>query len=177
MKCDLCDNPAVVHEVTVKNGVKSEIHLCEGCARQTGVAMPQHQPIEQVLTQVVVASQKGGESKSGPAKCDACGLRYDEFRQSGVLGCQKCYDAFGRQLESLIERAQNGGTTHSDKCPLRRGASIDRQLQIQRLVKDLESAVSAEQFERAAELRDRLQEIESRLESSDSPPAGEGSSS
>lgn len=174
MKCDLCENPAVVHEVTVRNGVKSEIHLCETCARQTGVSLPEHKPIDQVLTQFVISSapkEKETESESGTARkrrptpaCSSCGMKFEEFRQSGVLGCPTCYQTFERQLGPVIERAQNGGTTHSGKCPARRGSSIDHQLQIKRLVQDLEDAVSAEQFERAAELRDRLVEIESKLD-------------
>ena len=36
-KCDLCDKPAVVHEVTVKNGVKKEMHLCEEHADAAGI--------------------------------------------------------------------------------------------------------------------------------------------
>src|SRR5690606_474116 len=40
MKCDLCNRPAVVHEVTVKSGVKKEVHLCEVHAREAGIVMP-----------------------------------------------------------------------------------------------------------------------------------------
>jgi protein arginine kinase activator len=87
-------------------------------------------------------------------------MSFAEFRQKGVVGCPDCYDAFDRQLAPMIERAQNGATSHCGKCPARGGASIDRQLQIQRLVKELEDAVAAEQYERAAELRDRLREME-----------------
>ena len=29
MKCDRCDNDSTVHEVTVRNGVKVEKHLCK----------------------------------------------------------------------------------------------------------------------------------------------------
>jgi len=46
------------------------------------------------------------------------------------------------------------------KTPRRAGGSIDRQRLIQRLAKELDSAVAAEQYERAAELRDRLQSLE-----------------
>ena len=71
-----------------------------------------------------------------------------------MLGCPDCYETFERQLTPMIERAQNGGTSHAGKCPRRVGVSLDRQLQIQRLIKEMEDAVAAEQYERAAELRD-----------------------
>ena len=54
-KCDMCDNPAVVHEVTVRNGIKSEVHLCQQHAQQAGIAMPGHQPVSQILTQFVIS--------------------------------------------------------------------------------------------------------------------------
>ncbi len=57
-KCDLCDRPAVVHEVTVKNGVKAEVHLCAEHAQEAGVPLPSHQPLSQLLTQFVI-SQTG----------------------------------------------------------------------------------------------------------------------
>ena len=56
----------------------------------------------------------------------------------------------------MIERAHNGGNHHTGKTPNRAGTSIDRQLLIQRLVRELDHAVAAEQYERAAQLRDRL---------------------
>jgi len=164
-KCDHCDQPAVVHEVTVKNGVKSEVHLCHEHALEAGVAMPTHQPINQLLTQFVISQSGKGKPKPKPktrAKrktCRNCGLTFAKFRQSGTLGCPDCYTAFEEHLAPLIERAQNGATNHRGKMPVRAGASVDRQLLVQQLVKELDQAVSAEQYERAAQLRDRLRNL------------------
>lgn len=158
INCDLCDNMAVVHEVTVKNGVKNEVHLCAEHAAAAGVDVGQ-QPIKHLLTQFVIC--KGDRARGATKKsCATCGTGFRAFRQSGVLGCPDCYDAFAEQLGPMIERAQNGGTSHAGKCPKRGGASIDRQLRLQQLFKELEDAVAAEQYERAAELRDRLRELE-----------------
>ena len=59
MKCDLCDKEAVVHEVTIKNGKKTEVHLCAEHAQAAGIALPGHQPINELLTQFVIS--KGGK--------------------------------------------------------------------------------------------------------------------
>ena len=162
-KCDHCDKPAVVHEVTVKNGVKSEIHLCQEHALEAGVAMPTHQPINQLLTQFVISqSGKGKPKPKTRAKrktCRNCGMTFAKFRQNGTLGCPDCYTAFEEHLAPLIERAQNGATQHRGKTPRRAGASVDRQLLVQQLVKELDQAVGAEQYERAAQLRDRLRNL------------------
>ena len=156
MNCDFCDKPAVVHEVTVKSGVKSEVHLCETHAREAGIPLPGEQPINQLLTQFVI-SKPSRKPRATKKTCPNCGMSFARFRQAGVVGCPQCYETFETQLTPMIERAQNGGTSHAGKCPRRGGASLDRQLLIQRMVKELEDAVGAEQYERAAELRDQLQ--------------------
>ena len=165
-KCDLCNKPAKVHETVIRNGVKREVHLCEEHAKSAGMPIPGHQPIGHVLTQFVI-SHKSTHEKTDRRRCSNCGMTFAQFRQSGTVGCPDCYSAFERQLGPLIERAQNGGTHHVGKTPQRAGASIDRQLLIQRLAKELDSAVAAEQYERAAELRDRLKSLETSVAGED----------
>lgn len=160
MKCDHCDRPAVVHEVTVKGGVKAEVHLCQEHAREAGVSMPGQQPINQLLTQFVISQSSGRQRARSKKACPNCGVTFARFRQSGTLGCPECYEAFEAQLAPLIERAQNGATHHSGKTPRRAGASVDRQLQVRQLVKELDQAVASEQYERAAKLRDTLRSLD-----------------
>lgn len=162
MRCDLCDRPAVVHEVTMKGGIKKEVHLCEEHAKESGVAMPSNQPISELLTHIMMSKA----SKPAAARklvCKSCGMSFADFRQKGVVGCPDCYGAFEKQLAPLIERTQNGAVHHEGKTPRRAGASLDRQLLIRRLAKELDEAVAAEQYERAAELRDRLNTLETDL--------------
>jgi protein arginine kinase activator len=162
MKCDFCNKMAVVHEVTVRGGIKKEVHLCEHHAKEAGVVMPGQQPINQLLTQFVIAqagpgkAQKQKQAKIANKACSGCGLTFAHFRQNGRVGCAECYTSFETELTPLIERAQNGGTHHTGKTPRRAGSSMDRQLLIQRLLKELDHAVASEQYERAAKLRDRL---------------------
>lgn len=161
MKCDHCDKIAVVHEVTVRSGVKSEVHLCEEHAAAVGIALPGEQAIsQQLLTQFVIC--KGGRPRSSATRrvCKTCGLSFAAFRKTGVLGCPDCYAAFEDHLAPMIERAQNGGSSHSGKCPRRGGLALDRRLRIQRLSKELELAVAAEEYEKAAEIRDRLRDLD-----------------
>jgi protein arginine kinase activator len=175
MKCDHCNETAVVHEVTVKNGVKKEVHLCEKHATAFGIA-PGQQPINQLLTQFVVGQQQKPAAGSRRA-CPGCGLLFSQFRQTGILGCASCYETFAEQLAPLIHRAHNGATHHTGKTPRRAGSSIDRQLQRQRLIKELDEAVGAEQYERAAKIRDLLNALDpadADRGATSSPPPEEG---
>ncbi len=156
-KCDRCDRPAVVRETILKQGVHKEVYLCDEHAREAGIAMPGHMPIKQVLTQLLVTQADSPQVLT--KSCSTCGLTFAQFRQGGTLGCPACYEAFHRHLASLIERAQNGGTQHIGKAPHRVGPAIGRQLQIQRLAKELDDAVAAEEYERAATLRDSLENL------------------
>ena len=212
MKCDKCNRPAVVHEVTISSGVKSELHLCEVHAREAGLA-PGHPGVaplmpdedidmhadaasggdgtaidgdesgsgtgaEDFVTKLVIqagttgtggSTESSGQSGSDDATggltisvaraCPTCGLRFTEFRSNGILGCPECYRYFGRHLKGVIERAQAGGSAHVGKCPRHTGARLDRRLLVQRLLHDLDQAVDCEEFERAAQLRDRLRDL------------------
>lgn len=159
MNCDFCDKPAVVHEMTVKNGIKKEVHLCHEHAIDAGIDLPEHQPISKLLAQVTVSHAKS-RSRSEHRRCPECGFSFAEFRKSGTLGCPECFNTLEKPLTKLIERAQNGATHHTGKTPKRAGVSLDRQLLIQKLVKDLDCAVSAEQYERAATIRDQIHTLE-----------------
>ncbi len=156
--CDLCQKPAVVHEVVIRNGVTTEVHLCAEHAAEKGYQVPVS-PVAQALTQLVEQTGLARRGRRSGA-CPGCGLTIVEFRQSGVLGCPACYDAFQPDLGTLIERAQAGATHHIGRAPPRAVAGADRILRRQRLVQELDAAVAAEQYERAARLRDRLHDLD-----------------
>lgn len=128
MKCDKCDSEATVHEVRIESGKRREQHLCEQCARSQGVGPVQvGTPITQLLsgqfltqlTPGAPAPQTGPASARAAQPCPGCGLTYAQFRNNGLLGCQKCYDVFEGQLGPLLARAHEGGTQHTGKSPRR----------------------------------------------------------
>jgi protein arginine kinase activator len=92
--------------------------------------------------------------------CAECGMTFAQFRRDGTLGCPACYESFGKHLSAMIERAQSGATHHCGKRPHNAGTSLDNQARMSTLMRELNSAVAAEQYERAAELRDTLAGLE-----------------
>ena len=73
--------------------------------------------------------------------------------------CAECYQAFQFQLRPLLRRI-HGDTRHKGKSPARDGEGVSRSRQMQRLYDELQRAVEREEFERAAEIRDEIKQIE-----------------
>ena len=162
MKCDRCSKPATVHLTEIRGGQKIEKHLCEQCAAQNeGVPTKAHTPINELLTNFVLAHS--GLQKEGGLACEQCGITWGEFRQSGLLGCEHDYAVFDKDLSPLLQRAHENATHHLGKVPTRRGGSgvpMRRQVDLNRLRKELSRAVEAEDYERAAKLRDQIRQAE-----------------
>lgn len=159
MKCDHCEHPAVVHEVLIRNGKTTEVHLCAEHALAAGLAVPAAQPVAEVLLHIAKSKQGESARTRALASCTGCGVSFTEFRKTGTLGCPACYDSFQPMLGQVIERAQAGGTAHVGRAPKSVAEVETRRVRREKLLRDLETAVSAEQYERAARLRDELAAI------------------
>lgn len=163
MKCDHCNRPATVHMTEVQHGKHVERNLCEQChAKMAGIAPKAHTPINELLTKFVMAHS--GVQSPTATQCEHCGITWAEFRQNGLLGCAADYDQFEHDLAPLIERAHEGATHHVGKMPARHGggaAARKATIDIARLRKELQRAVEAEDYERAAKVRDQIKQAES----------------
>ena len=153
-----CTNHAKVHFTQLEGGKQIEIHLCERCAEKQGVTNLQHQhdALQQILASMEVSDQSEGRKD---ATCPECGMTIASFRSSGRLGCAQDYHAFREELLPLIERVHDAAE-HQGKTPRHAGESIRQRREIQGLRDQLQKAVAEEQYERAAELRDRIRRAE-----------------
>ena len=160
MKCDKCDKPAVVHEVTISNGQKKEIHLCLDHAREAGVSMPGQQPINKLLSKF---SSSGKPAVMAP-RCPECDTSFAQIRQNSLIGCPSCYDTFDEPLGRFIERAQAGATHHVGRGVDQECSKSSRRREERQLMRALETALNREQYEKAAEIRDRINQLSAELE-------------
>jgi len=142
-----------------------EADLCERCAAEYGEVPPAAGgadgplSIPQLLAGLMAGL--GGAPAADPAaadRCPQCGYTYGEFARTGLLGCPGCYAAFADRLEAPIRRL-HGASSHEGKVPLRSGVSLRRQRAVEELRRALQQAVERQEFERAAELRDRLRAL------------------
>lgn len=153
MLCQQCKKQtATVHLTDLAKGEKRERHLCEECVAREGIAVKQHISINDVLNQFL----QSGVQELARLRCPECGMSFVEFRSQGLLGCPNDYDVFGEALASVIERAQDGRTHHTGRRPGDRRPQQSPQEERLRLQRELREAVEAEDYERAARLRDRL---------------------
>ena len=159
IKCDNCGNkPATVHLTEIKGGKKLEKHLCEQCAAEEGVTIKAQIPLGEILKTLVAQSSQ--EKELSGLLCPVCGLTFQDFRQQHVLGCPNDYQVFETFLAGLLERAHEGASVHVGKVPAHAGANERRQAELLRLRGQLKDAVTREDYEAAAALRDRIKEME-----------------
>ncbi|MDP7069993.1 MAG: UvrB/UvrC motif-containing protein [Phycisphaerales bacterium] len=154
MKCDQCNRPAVVHQVIISNGTHREIHLCEIHATEAGVPNPGKQPINKLMAKI-----KQPIATSVMPKCPSCGTTLTHIRKSSLFGCPDCYDAFAQATRLLVESVQAGAHQHVGRNPKNIDATTTIRYESRRLVEELDRAVRAEQYERAAKIKAKLAEL------------------
>jgi len=165
MLCDSCrERDAVVHLTQIKDSQVVQLHLCEKCAAaqgvETTVAPPQKHPLGDFLSQVQQqhAMQSGGRADA--ARCHFCSATMKDFRAGGRLGCPHCYQAFEGSLRDLLRRVHNAsrhvGRRYEPPAP-----PVSEKLGILgELRQRLRRAIENEEFELAADLRDRIRVLE-----------------
>lgn len=161
-KCDRCNKKATVHLIEIHNGKKVEMHLCEehAAAAEAGGDLKMGPVPINALLEKFVLKNTGLELPAAAIRCGQCGLTYEEFRKTGLLGCPDCYKAFEAPLAPLLQRAHEGATSHLGKIPQQAGAGEMRQQKLRQLRRELEQAIAAEQYELAARLRDQVRQAE-----------------
>lgn len=153
----------------ITNGKKVEKHYCDSCPKLTGEALSgkTHTPINELLNNFVLA-HSGASPRESAVTCESCGITWSDFKQSGLLGCENDYAIFEKELTAIIQRAHEGATHHVGKVPARRasgGTIVTRKrTNLARLRKELATAVEAEDYERAASLRDQIRAAEAEEE-------------
>ena len=161
MICDSCkERDAVVHLTQIVDNAVTKLDLCEKCAAEKGVetsaGAPQH-PLGQFLAD---AQQQTSIPAAEIGRCTFCGASMKDFRASGRLGCPRCYTTFEGSLRELLRRvhghSRHVGRGYDAPEPERREQDSIRG----ELRERLRRAVESEQFELAAELRDKIRVLD-----------------
>jgi protein arginine kinase activator len=164
MRCQICkENQATIHLTEITDGLRSEMHVCERCAREQGIAVKTQMPINELLTNLLSSQPAEGESSAKGEKeliCPHCGFTLDQFRKEALLGCPYDYELFEKVLRPLIEKAQDGKLLHCGKVPSRAPRDTRRQTEMLALRQQLDEAIRREDYELAAKLRDKMSQLQ-----------------
>ena len=161
MLCENCmKNPATTHIRTIINGVVTEKNLCGYCAAKGGYSKFVNNSFASML-----ASMFGNELATGTIKetrCDCCGTRFSDIAETGKMGCSECYKAFSDKLIPYLKRV-HGTTEHIGKRPTETDTlpvPVTTESRIEQLRGEMLKAVQAEEFEKAAKIRDEIKALE-----------------
>ena len=163
MRCDNCRKREHVIELTqVEHDTKVTLHLCEQCAQEKGIETGTgvlKTPLGTFLSAL-------GKEASLPVpadglKCGTCGATLKDVRDSGRLGCAQCYQLFEVHLRDLLRRL-HGSSQHVGERYVAPGSAgeVSATGRLLDLREKLRRAVESENFELAAELRDRIRVLE-----------------
>ena len=168
--CDRCKKQiATVYYKKTVNGQQTQRHLCAACANQEGLAAEPwadlwaSDPFEPLLSQFFLpkATQDQG-------RCPTCHTTAQQIRRQGRFGCADCYTAFASRLDlSPFSHPQGyrGTLAPQEDEPTQTQPQEPQPQEPQKpdlaqLKKQLSQAVEAEEYEKAAALRDRIRELE-----------------
>ena len=162
MVCDLCkDGEAVIQLTEIEGSGVRQLHLCEKCAAERGVetTLGPTKP-SQISNFLSTIHEQMPGAKGEPVSCPFCASTLADFRATGRLGCAHCYEAFEVSLRDLLRRV-HGNSRHIGRryvAPL--PSELPHVSSATELRDRLKRAIEAEQFELAADIRDKLRGIE-----------------
>ncbi len=182
MLCQKCqERPATVFFTQTINNETTQMHLCEICAKEQspmygGLNIAQFNPLA-ALTNILnsVISMEGnpmspvglGREAQAPEQqlqCPHCGYQLAAFRQTGRLGCTRCYEAFRKALEPVITGI-HGPVLHIEETPVTSVTESskpvpDAKPEVEQIREKIKEAIQNERYEEAARLRDEIKKIE-----------------
>lgn len=172
MICEDCKKrEAQVNIHQIVNNEKTSLHLCKACAAARGFHSPLDNvpfPLAEILEGLAADITSAGKTGSHEnITCQTCGLSFETFTRQGRFGCGDCYRAFRQQLEHIMRKI-HGASLHRGHSPQISSADSTGTLPIpikeeQRLEDELKKAIETEDFERAAEIRDKLKTMRESL--------------
>ena len=152
MKCDVCARRDATAVITmIVNGKNTVRRVCPQCVRKL-------QRGDAYATQMALLGTMNAPDEM--ITCPVCGWTSDQLRRSGHVGCAACYQAFMPILQPLSVRL-NGVPQHGEGEAAAPSAPQDAFAQrITKLREEMFAAVNAEEYERAAQLRDEIRAME-----------------
>ena len=186
MLCERCKiREASIQYMEVINGVRTEHHFCTQCAKEMdfgaySAIFDGDFPLAKLISGLLGGEEP--EEKDGKFQqvvCPTCGMTYEEFVENSCFGCADCYSVFDLLIRDNIKQLQ-GSECHKGKHPkihahhAKAGNDAvmavkdqaqealykdSAQEEIRGLERKLKMAVAEEDYETAAECRDKIRAL------------------
>lgn len=174
MECSECKKrPATLHFTQIINGDKTEVKVCELCAKKKGYMNNAEDAysLHDLLTGLFNFSSSQIDlqnesvfSEVDDLECPRCNITFNDFQRIGKFGCADCYEAFKVKLDSVFRRVHSGNTMHNGKIPKRKGVKLHTKKEIETYRVELQRLIEQEEFEQAAVIRDEIKKLEEKKE-------------
>ena len=159
MLCQNCGKyEATTHVKRIINGEAAEAHLCTDCARARGYTdvFGGFGNVFGDLLGSFFGEMTPSALSARTVKCEKCGSTFNDIVESGKIGCAECYKTFYEKLLPSLQRI-HGKTRHEGKIPNRAFSQSDAKAnELLKLESELKEAIDAQNFEKAATLRDKI---------------------
>jgi protein arginine kinase activator len=179
MKCDICNQrEATVFLTQMLNNEIRKLHLCEKCAIASGLDLDNAVSVTDALLGTSEKKQhKQPATRPTEKKCPSCKMSLADFKKISRFGCAMCYETFADEIKNMVEEMHRN-TRHIGKKPVSHPAStttyIEHKDSLEELKFRLQKAIELEDYEKAAGLRDKIQQISTQYKKlNDLPEKGE----
>jgi protein arginine kinase activator len=169
MLCQICHKSTAVIKVShAINEKKIEMNLCKSCAEDKGFNNPLFnlpQLFENFIAELIGQEVLENRAEDAAKKCPSCGSSWDNFHDTGLLGCDICYQAYEDDLNVILRRI-HGSNKHIGSRPKSHRYVVD-ETELDGMRKELQRAIKNENFEKAAELRDIIRDAQHEIDKRD----------
>jgi protein arginine kinase activator len=156
MLCDVCKTEnACVFLTQIVDGKMQKVNMCDACSKERGVTDPTAFALADLLKGLGAVPEVVQGTAAAGQKCDTCGFTLVEFKKTGRLGCSACYPIFAEGIGTMLS-GMHKGSVHAGKVPERFMKTFERERLLKDLRQKLREAVTSENYEDAASLRDQI---------------------
>ena len=176
MLCQNCGkNEVNVKYTQIINGVKTELKVCEKCAKNLGIGsfefnMPMH------FSNFLGAFFNDYSMNLLPSfvkeinnQDDTYGKIYNDFAKNGLLEFQDYCSEFDTRIDSMLKKIHRNNKSIGSKSIENKTTKVNRdevnkkeskENKLEKLQKELEIAIKEERYEDAAKIRDKIKTLE-----------------
>ncbi len=165
MLCDKCKKyEACYHSTLVVNGEVKSTHLCEHCAEKEGLF---NKTYDSIFDEFRTLTNFLGFDDFEDKICPNCNWSLRQFKNRGLLGCDKCYDAFEDEIEDIVKRIQPDSNHKVDNIEFKveqKQQKLSKEQELSKLKLELQQAIKEERYEDASVINKKVKQLEKELQ-------------